>query len=200
MKLCSARLLIFLGLFGTAGASQALTYTSPLSGPNESPPVASPGTGFAIVDFDAASHTLRVNETFSGLLGNTTASHIHCCLATPSTGNAGVATQVPTFIGFPLGVSAGAYDNTFNTLLPGTWNPAFITANGGTAAGAEAALAAGLVAGTAYINIHTNLFPAGEIRGFLTQATGNQVPEPGSIALVTIAFGALATSRRKKSL
>ncbi|MBV0882164.1 CHRD domain-containing protein [Noviherbaspirillum sp. L7-7A] len=186
---------MFFGLFATAGASQALTYTAQLSCPNESPPVASPGTGFAIVDFDATAHTSRVNETFSGLLGNTTASHIHCCLATPCTGNAGVATQVPTFVGFQLGVTAGAHDNTFNTLVPATWNQAFITANGGTAAGAEAALAAGLGARTAYINIHKNLFPAGEIRGFLTQATSGQVPEPGSMALVAIAFGALATSR-----
>jgi hypothetical protein len=199
MKLRSRCLLIFLGLFATTGVSQAVTYTAQLSGPNESPPVASPGTGFAIVDFDATTHTLRVNETFSGLLGNTTASHIHCCLATPGTGNAGVATQVPTFIEFPLGVTTGGYDNRFNTLVPATWNPAFITANGGTAAGAEAALAAGLGARTAYINIHTNLFPGGEIRGFLTQVTSGQAPEPGSIALVAIAFGALATSRRRKA-
>jgi hypothetical protein len=199
MNTRSGRLLVFLGLLATGGASQASTYTAPLSGPNESPPVASPGTGFAIVDFDAAAHTLRVNATFAGLLGNTTASHIHCCLATPATGNAGVATQVPTFAGFPLGVTAGTYQNTFDTLLPSTWNPAFITANGGTAAGAEAALAAGLAAGTTYINIHTNLFPAGEIRGFLTQATSGQAPEPGSIALVAIAFGALAISRRWRS-
>jgi hypothetical protein len=196
MNTRSGRLSIFLGLLLTGGASHALTYTASLSGPNESPPVSSPGTGFAIVDFDAAAHTLRVNETFAGLLGNTTASHIHCCLATPATGNAGVATQIPTFAGFPSGVTAGTYQNTFDTLLPSTWNSAFITANGGTAAGAEAALAAGLAAGTTYINIHTNLFPAGEIRGFLTQATTGQAPEPGSIALVAIAFGALALSRR----
>lgn len=199
MKTRSGRSLVFLGLLATAGASQALTYTAQLSGPNESPPVASPGTGFAIVDFDATAHTLRVDETFAGLLGNTTASHIHCCLATPTTGNAGVATQVPTFAGFPLGVTAGTYQNTFDTLLPSTWNPAFITANGGTAAGAEVALAAGLAAGTTYINIHTNLFPGGEIRGFLTQATSGQAPEPGSIALVAIAFGALAISRRRRA-
>jgi hypothetical protein len=199
MKSRSGRFFIFIGLCVTAGASQALTYTAQLSGPNESPPVASPGSGFAIVDFDATAHTLRVSETFSNLLGNTTASHIHCCLATPATGNAGVATQVPTFAGFPLGVTGGTYDNTFNTLLPSTWNPAFITANGNTVAGAESALATGLAAGTTYINIHTNLFPAGEIRGFLTQATSGQVPEPGIIALVAIAAGALATSRRRKS-
>jgi hypothetical protein len=42
-----------------------------------------------------------------------------------------------------------------------------VTANGGTTAGAEAALLAGLEAGQAYLNIHTTMFPGGEIRGFL---------------------------------
>jgi hypothetical protein len=198
MKSRSGRLLIFLTLFATASASQAITFTAQLSGPNESPPVASPGTGFAIVDFDAAAHTLRVNETFSGLLSNTTASHIHCCVATPGTGTAGVATQLPTFTGFPLGVTSGTYDNTFNTLLPATWNPAFISANGGTVAGAEAALATGLIAGTSYINIHSTLFPAGEIRGFLTQVASGEVPEPSSTALFAMAFGALVLGYRRK--
>jgi hypothetical protein len=48
-----------------------------------------------------------------------------------------------------------------------SYNPAFVTANGGTTAGAEAALLAGLEAGQAYLNIHTTMFPGGEIRGFL---------------------------------
>ena len=50
-----------------------------------------------------------------------------------------------------------------------SYNPAFVTANGGTVAGAEAALLAGLHAGTAYLNIHTSMVPAGEIRGFLVE-------------------------------
>ena len=86
-----------------------ITYQVALSGPAEAPPNASPGTGAAIIIVDAAAHTLSVDVTFSGLLGNTTASHIHCCTLLPGTGAAGVATQVPTFTGFPLGVTAGSY-------------------------------------------------------------------------------------------
>lgn len=143
----------------------AAGFTANLTGPNESPPNASPGTGFTSVDFDPALHTLRVNVTFSGLTGTTTASHIHCCI--PPNGAAGVATTTPTFTGFPLGVTSGTYSAVFDTTLASTWNPAFIAANGGTPAGAEARLATGIVAGQAYLNVHTNLFPGGEIRGFL---------------------------------
>src|SRR5262249_10918988 len=74
----------------------------------------------------------------------------------------------PTFTGFPLGVTSGTYDHTFDTLSASSYNPAYVTAHGGTAAGAEAALAACLSAGGAYLNIHSTVDPGGEIRGFLT--------------------------------
>ena len=160
---------ILVALVAVAGSSQALpvTYFANLDGPSEAPPNASPGTGTAQVEIDMVAHWLRVQATFANLLGMTTASHIHAATALPGVGTAGVATQTPTFLGFPLGVTSGTYDNTFDTTLTSTFNTSFVNANGGTAAGAEAALAASLAAGTAYLNIHTNLFPGGEIRGFL---------------------------------
>ena len=108
---------------------------------------------------------------FSGLLGPTTASHIHGPTTAAGTGVAGVATQVPSFAGFPSGVFSGSYDGTLDLTLTASWNPAFITANGGTAASAEAVLSTAMATGKAYLNIHTSNFPAGEIRGFLQQAT-----------------------------
>jgi len=144
------------------------TYTASLSGPAESPANTSPGTGTTRVDFNAATHRLRVQVTFTGLLGPTTASHIHACTAVPGAGTAGIATTVPTFPGFPLGVTSGTYDNTLNTLDLGSWNPAYVTANGGTAASAEAALITCINAGGAYLNVHSVPIPSGEIRGFLT--------------------------------
>jgi hypothetical protein len=148
-----------------ASAAQAQIYKAPLAGANENPPVASAGTGFTTVTVNVPAHTLRVVSSFSGLNTNTTASHIHCCAVAPAT--AGVATATPSFAGFPLGVTSGSMDQTYNMTLPATWNAAFITANGGTPAGAEAALVAGLAAGQAYLNIHTTSSPGGEIRGFL---------------------------------
>src|SRR5580704_7279660 len=75
-----------------------ITYTANLTGPGESPPNASPGTGLATVTTDDVANTLFVDVSFSGLLGTTTASHIHCCILPP--GATGVATTTPTFAGF----------------------------------------------------------------------------------------------------
>src|SRR6266478_4616887 len=148
-----------------------------LSGPNEVPAVASPGTGQAFVKIDAAAHTLLVNATFSGLVGTTTASHIHCCQ--PLGTNAIVATTVPTFPGFPLGVTAGSYSHLFDLTDSGTYNPAFVTQfGGGTIPGAETALVAGLLGGRSYFNIHTTFATGGEIRGQL------QVPDAASLLLL----------------
>jgi hypothetical protein len=144
-----------------------LHYNCLLSGPAESPPNGSPGTGGAEVTIDNVANTMRVQCTFSGLLGTTTASHIHAATAVAGTGTAGVATMTPAFTGFPLGVLSGTLDHTFDLTQLATYNSPFVTANGGTAAGAEAALLAAIAAGKAYYNIHTTVLPGGEIRGFL---------------------------------
>jgi len=179
--------LVMAALAPLAHGAQIVT-SATLAGSNENPANTSPGTGTAFVTLDTTTHQLRVAVTFSGLTTNTIMAHIHCCIAPPS--NTGVATTVPAFPGFPLGVTSGSMDQTYDTLQPTIWNPAFISAHGGTPAGAEAALAAGLAAGQAYLNIHTTQFPGGEIRGFLSAQSS---PDIGNIpTLSEWGLGALA--------
>ena len=175
----------------------SLTFIAELSGPNEASPNNSPGTGAATVIFDDVAHTMRVVVTFQDLTGTTTASHIHCCTAVAGAEMAGVATTTPTFTDFPLGVTSGNYDHTFDMTLASSYNAPFITNNGGTTASAEAALLAGVEAGKAYLNVHSSAFTGGEIRGFLVPLP---VPEPETYllfggGLVTLAFA--ARNRRK---
>jgi CHRD domain-containing protein len=155
-----------------------IVFTATLTGPSESPPNNSPGTGVAEVDFDSTANTMRVLVSFHDLVANTIASHIHCCTAAPFTGTAGIATITPTFPGFPLGVTQGTYDQTFDMSLASSYNSAFLTQFGNDPLAAEAALVNGAFAGTEYLNIHTTAFPSGEIRGFL-----RPVPEPVSLLL-----------------
>lgn len=181
-------------VLGWAPSANATAFFATLSGGIEVPPNASLGTGSARVGIDPVTHQMHVIIDFSGLSGFTTASHIHCCTANPFdiTQTAGVATATPTFPGFPLGVKSGTYDQTFDMSLAASYNPAFITANNNSVAQAEAVLFAGIMAGKAYLNIHTDFAPRGEIRGFL-------VPEPGTMMLFMAGLLGMVTigSRRR---
>ena len=198
-RLCCLTVLAIAVLGVTPSAhADLMIYTAYLNGPSESPPNASPGVGFAAVGFDPVAHSLSVTTVFGDLIGETTAAHVHAPTLVPGSGTAAPATMVPTFVGFPLGVTSGVYSNTFSTLLESTYNPAFVAANGATAAGAEAALAASLANGTAYFNIHTDAFPGGEIRGFLVRT----VPEPSTLTLWGLcgALGLVGYGYRRRKL
>ena len=181
------------GLALAASVSNAaiIVYTTTMNGANDAPPNASPGGGTATLTFDTTLNTMRVQASFSGLLGNTTACHIHGATAVPGVGTAGVATQLPSFTGFPLGVTSGSMDSTFDMGLASSWSAAYITNNGGTPASAAAAFMSATSQGRTYLNIHTSVVGGGEIRGFWAP-----VPTPGVLGLAGIA-GLAATRRRR---
>ena len=149
-----------------------VTFTAKLSSEAQGQQNASPGTGSAKVVMDTTTHTLQVSMSFAGLENTTNAAHIHClCTEPPGTHATNAATQVPTFAGFPMGVTSGTYSGTLDTSQAGAYSPRFLAATGGTPASAEAALMAGMLAGQAYLNIHTaGTERFGEIRGFLQRA------------------------------
>ncbi len=170
-----------------------MTFVGNLSGANEVPPVVTPGTGLATIILDPTAQTLQVNATFSGLTSNDVAAHIHCCA--PLGTNAGVATTVPAFPGFPLGVTSGTYSSVvFDLTQPLIYNPAFITLEGGLPQ-AEAALIAGIEGGQTYFNIHTVNNPGGEIR---SQLFAVAAPEPASLVLLGSALLGFCVMRRRR--
>jgi len=115
-----------------------------LSGAQEVPPVPSPATGTLTGTYDDATNTLSFTINFSGLVSATNNAHFHAP-ALPGVNAPVVIGFIPG--GFPLGVLFGTYSNSYTLtamqeleLLGGLW----------------------------YVNIHTNGFPGGEIRGQLT--------------------------------
>lgn len=131
---------VLLGLtLGVTGAI-AQTYVANLDGLQENPPHATPAFGQATAVL--AGNVLTVSGSFSGLLANYTGSHIHNA---PAGTNGGVV--------FPL-VNNGAGTS-------GGWDA------GTNSFVLTAAQIATLQAGNYYVNVHSQLWPGGEIRGQL---------------------------------
>ena len=186
----SIAVLLATAALSAAPAAAAITvFASPLT-----PEVAgATGAGMVQVTYDSSLRTLAISAEWAGLSGPTTVAHIHCCTAVPGAGIIGVAVTPGTLPGFPTGVQAGNYSILLDLTQTTTYTGAFLTANGGTAADAEAGLFAGMQAGRAYFNVHTTAFPGGEIRGFLTA-----VPEPTTWAMLIAGFGVLGGAIRRQ--
>ncbi len=189
----SALLFVLPLLVWTSAANATVhPYLAFLDGPSESPPNASPGIGTGEFLYNDVNHMFTVDMSFSGLLGTTTASHIHAPTLSPFTSTANVATTTPTFAGFPLGVTSGVYHNVLDLTQASSWNPSYISANGNTTAGAEAAFIQAINDGKAYINIHTTVVPGGEIRGFLL------TPEPTTCGLAMLGMAGIGCIARRR--
>ena len=130
----------------TPPASGGGKFTAYLSGPNEVPANNSPGTGFCVVTLNGDETEINVLCDYTGLSGDLLANHIHAN-APPGT-NAGIL--------FNLDATGG----TSGTFTAGPFPVTPIQV-------------ANMRAQLWYINLHTAMFPGGEIRG--------QVKKPNTV-------------------
>ncbi|HMP01866.1 MAG TPA: CHRD domain-containing protein [Gemmatales bacterium] len=163
--------LVVLGCLICPGSAWGQTHTFSvfLDGLQEVPPNASPGFGFADGTYDTGTNLLTWTITYSGLLAPANAAHFHI---------APVGVNGPVVIDIPSN-SGG------NILSPIVGSATVLAAD-----------EASLLAGDWYINIHTSVFPGGEIRG---QVELTAVPEPATLALVGAGtLGLVAFVQRKR--
>lgn len=149
-----------------------------LSPSQEVPPVPSSAFGVATLLLDTQTGDFTLDYSYSGLSSPVTMAHFH---QAPVGTNGGVVFWL---------ASMGAPNNLPTTLL----DPALpIGATDGAGSGVgifSQDLIGHALNGTLYINIHTESFPAGELRGQV-------VPTPGAIALLGLG-SCLSVARRRR--
>jgi hypothetical protein len=116
-------------------AAETLTYRVALSPKNEVPPVPSNATGSADVTYDSVTRVVTWTVTHSGLSGAPTAAHFH--------GPSSALENAPVIIVFSGNLTSPFKGSA--TLTPDQ--------------------AIQFLAGSWYINIHTQAYPGGELRG-----------------------------------
>ena len=203
-KSATATLLVVVGaLVASVQVASAVTiFTASLTGDQVSPPTGSTTGGLAILVLNDAQDRLEISFEEGacppcvgpGIIsidldgswtpGNpdddVTGFHIH-------RGAPGVnGPEVFGFIGPNSDLNGDLVINASGATLTGAWN-----SNEGIGTTLDAELS-NLFAENLYIDLHTNLFPAGEIRGRI-------VPEPRTAALVIVGLLALAASGMRKS-
>ena len=142
-----------------APPAQPRNFTAPLSGAQEVPSVDTRARGVGIFQLSADGSELSYRLIASNI-ENVTMAHIHCCA--PADDNAGVVVWLYPEDGPPPQLIEGRHSGVLAT---GTITSADLV---GSFAGMSLdALVEEIVAGNAYVNVHTTQNPGGEIRGQL---------------------------------
>lgn len=149
---------------GSVLSDNQAQFAAHLIGYNEVPSLN--GQGTADLALTVASDKLTFQLTFAGLSGPPQAAHVHV-------GQVGVNGGVSFF--FCGGGGKPSCPNSTSGTISGTVVPADVIGpiTQGFAAGDLASVIAAIKAGVTYANMHTALFPAGEIRGQLVPATSH---------------------------
>lgn len=122
-------------------ANTTVTFSATLDQSQETPPTSEGGTGTCTATYDTVTNELTYTLTWTGLTGEPTAMHFHKA-------DVGVAGDVE----IPI--------NGFSASAAGTFSDS---------ATVDQAAENDLLQNKFYVNIHTALHPAGEIRGQLVR-------------------------------
>ncbi|MBI2527920.1 MAG: CHRD domain-containing protein [Candidatus Rokubacteria bacterium] len=165
--------LMFLAALAVPAQAALINFTANLDGFQEVPPHVTPATGLATLVFDDVLNIFDLDLSVSGMLAPITAYHIH---AAPPGVNGPVIVSLVGLDPSLVGSTAGSIHLDD---IP------FPLAN-----------VADLLAGDTYVNVHTTLFPGGEIRAQLVE---QQVPGPATLLLLgggLAAIGVLGWAHR----
>lgn len=144
---------------------QLVMFNGQMTGAQEVPVRVTPAWGNLSATLDTSTNFFTLDYWFTGLLGSQTAAHIH--RAPPGVSGA-ISIGAPSF---PLGSPMH-----FETIVTD-------------------AQEADLLAGMMYLNIHSSVFPPGEIRGQL-----QPIPEPSTYGLIgAAALAGLVLYRRARA-
>lgn len=146
----------------------AREFSATLSGFNEVPlAILSPGSGGLQLSIDRASGTINYTLSYSGLTSPATQAHIH--FGKRHTAGGDIAFLCSNLAGAPAGTPACPPDGGTVT---GTITAGQVLGQAAQnfPAGDFNALVAAIVSDTAYANVHSTQFPAGEIRGQIHRA------------------------------
>lgn len=160
-----------LALAASPAVATTITYSLSMTGAQEVPTAADPdGTGLGTITINDSIGLISWSLTYANIVAPT-AMHIHG----PS---APVGVAAGVFVGLGVVTSGG----------PGTLINSVTTS-------AANALAINTTAANFYVNIHNATYPGGAIRGQL----GTVVPEPGTLALLSLGLFGLMSANRQRS-
>ena len=154
----------------TEPVTAADSFAARLRGFEEVPPISTEGQGFFLGTLNPAGTAMDYQLFYFGLQGIVTQSHIH--VGQPGV-NGGIVLFFCTNLAPPAGVpappacpSAPGVNSVAGTL---TASNVITQAGQGISASEFAEVIRAIRGGVAYANLHTDLFPGGEIRGRITQ-------------------------------
>jgi len=138
--------------------AETIQFKADLKGSSEVPPNQSSATGIVMATFDTATKQLSWNGSYSGLSGPPTAAHVHG--PAPVGKNTGLVFWITDNIGQ---CSSGQCTSKGETKA----HPASPFQGSATLSDAQVS---DLMAGLYYVNIHTDAYPGGELRGQLLKS------------------------------